>query len=150
MKLSFIHEANTKHYIDEHTFSKWLFKTGVMYENIGTIDHQWSPSRPGWMQSTPSHPIPIWSVLISSQLLPRYFEWSFPFRLADKNSTHFSSLPHVPCPSHLPWFDHPNNIWSSFKSYEAPHYTLFSSLLPLPPFLLQIFFSALCSQTPSI
>jgi len=36
------------------------------------------------------------------------------------------------------------------KSYEAPHYTVFSSPPPLPPALiLQIFSSSPCSHTPS-
>jgi hypothetical protein len=34
-------------------------------------------------------------------------------------------------------------------SYEAPHHAAFSTLLSLPFSLVKIFFSALCSQTPS-
>jgi len=33
-------------------------------------------------------------------------------------------------------------------SYEAPHYAVFSSLTPHPPFQFQIFSSAPCSQHP--
>jgi hypothetical protein len=35
-------------------------------------------------------------------------------------------------------------------SYEAPHYAIFSILLPLPPSKVHIFSSAPCSQTPSV
>jgi len=34
-------------------------------------------------------------------------------------------------------------------TYEAPHHVVFSSLQPLPPFNVQMYFSPPCSQTPS-
>jgi hypothetical protein len=41
-------------------------------------------------------------------------------------------------------------ILANRTSYEAPHYAVFTSLLPLPPSQLKIFSSAPCSQTPPI
>jgi len=47
---------------------------------------------------------------------------------------HFSSFPSfcIPRPSNHPWFDHPSNVWWRVR-IKAPHYAVFSSLLPLPP-----------------
>jgi hypothetical protein len=65
--------------------------------------------------------------------MPRSSEWPL-FRSSNQNFvcvSHLSSAFCVPRPSHPPWFDHPNNWWS-VEIYEAPHYSVFSSLPPLP------------------
>jgi hypothetical protein len=61
------------------------------------------------------------------------------------------SLMGVTCPSHLILLDSIILIiMGRSTSYEAPHYSVFSSLLSLNPFLVQIFSSASCSETPTV
>jgi hypothetical protein len=54
------------------------------------------------------------------------------------------------CPSHHPWFNHPNNNLVKCTSYEAAHYAVFSSLPLCPPSWVQIFSSAPYIKTLSI
>jgi hypothetical protein len=53
---------------------------------------------------------------------------------------------HAACFAYLILPDHPNNILVNSTSYDAPHYAVFSSLLPLPPSQVQIASSASYSQ----
>jgi hypothetical protein len=45
---------------------------------------------------------------------PRSSKWSLPFKFSDQNCVCISDFSHacyIPRPSHIPLFDHPNNIW---------------------------------------
>jgi hypothetical protein len=49
---------------------------------------------------------------------PRSSEWSLPFRFSNENIACIFNLSHacyISSPSHLSWFDHPNNIWWSLQ-----------------------------------
>jgi hypothetical protein len=64
---------------------------------------------------------------------------------------HFSFLPcklHAP-PISFSLISSPKYL-AKRKIYEAPHYAVFSGLVPLPPSQVQIFSSSPSSQTPSI
>jgi hypothetical protein len=120
---------------------------------VFTTALQWSLSWDRSIQSLPIHPISLRSTLI----LPSHL------RLG-RSSGLFPSTYHIktlyallfsPCVLHEP------HISCSFtrtflvslaKStiYEAPHYAVFSNLLLLHLSSVQIFFSAPCSQTPSV
>jgi hypothetical protein len=52
-------------------------------------------------------------------------------------------------PSHLPWFDYPNNTWGN-KNHEATHYEIFSIILLLSLSQVQMSSSASCSRTSSV
>jgi hypothetical protein len=59
---------------------------------------------------------PLYLKIHSSIILPptcRSPEWSLPFRFSNRNFVHIYHLHvwYMPCPTYLPWFDHPNNIW---------------------------------------
>jgi hypothetical protein len=67
----------------------------------------------------PVHTIPPYFPEIHSNIIllstSRSSEWFLPFRFSDQNFVSISHLSHswyMPYPSHPPWFDHPNNIWS--------------------------------------
>jgi hypothetical protein len=65
--------------------------------------------------------------------------------------SHLSHTCYMPRPSHLPWFDHPNNIWWSLEVMKLlimQSSPVCRSILP-PPYV-QIFSSTSCYQTPSI
>jgi hypothetical protein len=67
------------------------------------------------------------------------------------NPSIFSLLPHtchMPHPSHYRWFYHPN-IWRGVQTMKS-HYTVFYSLLLLPPSQAQISSSALNYRTCSV
>jgi hypothetical protein len=68
-------------------------------------------------QMNPFCRCPPYFLKINSNIIFRSFpgscEWSFPIRLSENlvRISHLSHACHVPCPSHLPWLRHPNNIW---------------------------------------
>jgi hypothetical protein len=85
--------------------------------------------------------------------MPGFSEWSPGFRFRDKIFVRIylsSYACYMPHPSQPLSFDHPNNTLVKCTSYVATHYAVFSSLLPLPPFYVQIFPSAPCSQTHNL
>lgn len=61
----------------------------------------------------PSHSVSLRPILISSPSTPKSSKWSFSFRFPHQNRVCISILLYIcqmPCPSHHPWFYHPNNI----------------------------------------
>jgi hypothetical protein len=128
----------------EITFLLWYrsFITGL------TRAYQWSLSQVTWIQSTPSYPISLRSshlcLGLQSCLLPSGFLTKILYAF-------FFISPmklHAPPVSSF-WFDRINEIDKEHKLW-APHYAVFSSLLPVHPSYVQIFCSTPCSQTPSI
>jgi hypothetical protein len=55
----------------------------------------------------------------------------------------------LPCPSNPPWLHHSNYAWRRAPSYET-HYAVYSKLLSLNLYSLQIFSSAPCSHTRNL
>jgi hypothetical protein len=104
-------------------------------------------------QSSPYHPIlSLRSILILS---PTYV-WVFlvvSFILVfPLNTICVPLLPHachMPWPSHLPRLDHSNYTWRRVRVMKLLIMQFFFNLLSLHPFLIQIFSSAPCSQTPT-
>jgi hypothetical protein len=138
-------EQNLSLEADSHTVTKIPAFYGTQrFINMFTRAFHWLTSWSRCIQSTPPHPISLTSVLV---LLPSYLRLGLPSGLfvsgfPNQDTVHISHFAHS-CymPVHLtpPSFDYPNHIW---WSYEAPHYTVVSILLPLP--------SSRCSQTFSI
>lgn len=56
----------------------------------------------------------------------------------------------IQCSSHQPSLEYSNLYLAKNTSNKAPHYAIFSNLLLLHPFWVQIFSSAPASQTPSV
>jgi len=93
-----------------------------------------------WIQSTPSHPMSLTSILILSSA-DRSSEWSPPFRFSDKNSvliSHLLRACHMPSLSHSPWLGEAYKSWSYSCSVLQPPATC--SLLG-PNILLSPLFS---------
>jgi hypothetical protein len=64
--------------------------------------------------------------------MPRSSKHSLSLKFSYKNTVCFSlfhCVCHMPCPSHVPWLNHPNHV--SSVSHAAPHYTVFSHFLLL-------------------
>jgi len=88
--------------------------------------HKSPPLVPILSQKHPVHIFPhyfpkIYSNIILPSIL-RSSEWSLPFRFSNKNivcTSHRSHACYIPCPSHPPWFNHPNNIWWSIKVWNS-------------------------------
>jgi hypothetical protein len=89
----------------------WSFIT------IFTRPSYWLLSRARWIQSTPSYPIFMKSILLlSSHLCPKYSKWSF-FGFLYQNILCMSLFFHMccmPCTPHS-LLDHPNNIWEGVQ-----------------------------------
>jgi hypothetical protein len=69
----------------------------------------WSLSWTRSIQSIPSHPMSLRSILILS-----LSQWSLSFWLSHQYTICIPLLPHscyMPCPSHLPWLYHSNYTW---------------------------------------
>jgi len=65
----------------------------------------------------------------------RSSEKSLPFRFSDQNFVHISQLSHaryIPCPSHPPWLDHPNNINEVYKLWSSSLCSLLQSPSSVP------------------
>jgi hypothetical protein len=82
---------------------------------VFTRARHWSLSWDSWMQSTPSIPISLRSILILSShiCIHSSSEWSLPFRPSNQNLKripHISHAHYMPNPSNPPWSDHSNNI----------------------------------------
>jgi len=125
---------------------------GGMWKEAGTVKSRnshlrWNPKVhyrvhknltpiPILSQMHPVYTFPPCFSRIHSKYYPSTYtwssEWSLPFRFSNQNF--FSSLPCVlhALPSHHPSLYHPSNL-VNHTSYEAPHYEVFSNLLPLPP-----------------
>jgi hypothetical protein len=56
----------------------------------------------------------------------------------------------MPCPAHTPWLDHSNYTWRRLQYAELLIMQFFSNPLSLHLSSVQIFFSTLSSQTPSV
>jgi hypothetical protein len=99
------------------------------------------------------HPISLRSILMFVISTSRFFLVVFYLlAFAPKSYIHFSS-PHtfsMSWPSQFPWLNRYNYIWRRSTIYKAPHYAVFFKLLLFHPPSVQIFSSALCSQTPSV
>jgi hypothetical protein len=79
--------------------------------------HHWSLFRATWIQSTPSDPIFLTSVLILSyHLRPALTcsDWNFVC------ISHLSHACYMHRPSHPHWYDHLNNIWP-YKLWSSSH-----------------------------
>jgi hypothetical protein len=89
---------------------------------VFTTARQWSLSWARWIQSTPSHPISLRSILILSfhlclRLSNGVFPTGFPKILGTSHNFHACYMPR---PSQPPWLDHPNNIWLSIQVLRSP------------------------------
>jgi hypothetical protein len=106
-------------------------------------------------QSSPHypHPISLRSILILSSdlrqgLLSDVFISGFPTQILYVFVFSQCVLHALPISFSLTW---PFSLYLAKSiSYEAPHYAILSSLLPLDPSSVKIFPSALCSQIPSV
>jgi hypothetical protein len=107
----------------------------------------WSLSEARRIQSEPFHTISLRSVLIlSSHLLLGLLHGIFRSCFPNHNFvciSHHSHACYMPCPSHSPRLDHPNNVVKR-TSYEAPHYAVFRHCLPIR---CNIFLNTLFSDT---
>jgi len=85
----------------------------------------------------PVHTLPPYFPKINSGIfpsMPSSSKWSLPFMFSNQNIvciSHFFHACHIPCLSHVPWFDLPNNILWSLQ-LQSSSYAVFSSLLPPP------------------
>jgi hypothetical protein len=62
------------------------------------------------------------------QFTPLSSKSSLHFRGFNQNVVHTSDITHIlnmPCSSHPPWFDDPNNVFVKRLNYETPHYAIF-------------------------
>jgi len=109
------------------------------------------PEPHSFIHSTPSHPVSLRYSLVSSHLCLGLPSGLFPSQLPTKILYEFLSSPMcTTCPAHLILLDFIILYMVKCTNYEVPHYAVFSSLLLLSPSYVQIFSSALCSQTPSV
>jgi len=100
---------------NSHTVEKFLTFYGTQrFIIVFTRVRHWYLSWARWLQSTHSHPISLWSILILSSRLHLGLPIGlFPSGFRIKIVYVFLMYLHayyVPLPSH-PWFDHPNSIW---------------------------------------
>jgi len=99
--------------------------------------HKSQPPVPALGQMNTTHTFKSYFSNIHSNILPSttgFSDWSVPFR------NHLSHVCYMPRPSHPHWLHYTNS------TDEAPHYAVFYSLPPLPPFWVQIFSLATCFQ----
>jgi hypothetical protein len=87
---------------------------------VFTTARHWSQSWTRCIQSTPSHPISLISILILSShvrlgLASGLFLPRFPTKIAYAFVSHLSHACNMSRPSHTTWFDHPNNMWSNVQ-----------------------------------
>jgi hypothetical protein len=80
--------------------------------------HKNPPLDPILSQPNPVRPIDPYLPKIQLNVIltpmPESSQWSLTFGPPNQNSVNISPLPnacHMSRPSHLPWFNHPNNIW---------------------------------------
>jgi hypothetical protein len=125
----------------------------VAPEPKGSSPHSQEPAndpypKPGESIPTPSSNLPMARFDPILPSTPWSSKWSFSFGLSHQNPVHVSPLSqacHMPCPSHSPWFDLPNNISPLSNFLRSP---VTSSLLG-PNILLGALFSntlSLCSS----
>jgi len=102
---------------NSHSVKKFPALNGLQRFNIlfTRVPH-WSLSCTRYIQSTPSHRTSLRSTLILSphlclQLPSDIFLSDFPTKIL--YAFLLSHVCYMPCPSHPPWFDHPNNTWRS-------------------------------------
>jgi hypothetical protein len=108
-----------------------------------------------WVQSKPSHPVPLTSIPMSSSTCTSVCYLASHFHIFHQNFIQISQRSHacyMPCPSHYFLYDQLKIVIFGERvprNYEASHFVIFSSLLLIPPSYVQIFLAP-CSQTPSI
>jgi len=103
---------------NSHSASQKILPPSLLYGilrfiTVSTTAHRWSLSWARGIQSTPSHPISLRYILITSYLRLGLSGESYLQVSRPKCCTHFSLLPcalYAP-PIYLPWLHSPNNIW---------------------------------------
>jgi hypothetical protein len=108
-------QANIHSAIQEIPRLLWKPTVHYLIHNSPPLIRTWAR----WIQSTPSHPISLRSIIILSFYLRLCLPSGlFPSRFRTKILYAFLiplSALYMPCPSHPPWLNHPNNIWWSVQ-----------------------------------
>jgi hypothetical protein len=85
-----------------------------MFIAVFTVALHWSLSWARSIQSTPSHPISLSTLILSAHLLFGLPSSLFPYGFPTNILYAFLFSPHscyMPCPSHSPWLDRSNYVW---------------------------------------
>jgi hypothetical protein len=91
----------------------------------------WSISWVKWNQSIPYHPVPLkihFNIILSATHSST--KWNLSFKISNQKFVHTSHsflACCMPCPSHVLWFDDPNNIFWGIK---APYAIFFCCFVP--------------------